>query len=530
MRAACRALDDLLTSALGRAQQALLGQGRLLRWIFGLFEVLEEFLARSCHEDVAWSGGDAVPWLVCVFFTKLDLSSVTARLRGSSCVVLSRGLAVVVCPGGGTILVMVSLWYLVVVGVEVDLCSVGVCGMTFHVLCFYSSSNWAQSAHRFSACEHDKGVCRVLNATALVVVFCLPTEMRSSSACMPRVAPRSAEQSSASSARLGEATAVDFRAIRSSGGVFGALSPRGRLMEWGRGCAVVGSRVLREGVVLVGLHCSLACACGATVGPFVRDCETERGLAVVVCPGGGTILVVVSLWYLMVVGVEVDLCSVGVCGMTFHVLCFYSSSKYGFRGWFALGNGLGPYALLRAEELDDKCDSTWMAGVELFHQASSPSLPEFGIGENPLRTRREGECLSVQTWLGFEDSMVSRCQATCPNLSYLVTVRAKDFFIGQPMEEVEVNPQSHSRNHRVKSVEEVDTGVSCDLIVELPTGDFAVISYSVEEVKSRVGPEMKQDLLLSCWNWRPGVAVDLLASSLVDVYCMNLAAVDVDAE
>ncbi|MQM21128.1 hypothetical protein Taro_054162 [Colocasia esculenta] len=31
-----------------------------------------------------------------------------------------------------------------------------------------------------------------------------------------------------------------------------------------------------RGVVLVGLHCSLACACGVAVGPFVRDCETER--------------------------------------------------------------------------------------------------------------------------------------------------------------------------------------------------------------------------------------------------------------
>ncbi|MQM11210.1 hypothetical protein Taro_044116, partial [Colocasia esculenta] len=31
-------------------------------------------------------------------------------------------------------------------------------------------------------------------------------------------------------------------------------------------------------VVLVGLHCSLAllCGCGAAVGPFVLDCETER--------------------------------------------------------------------------------------------------------------------------------------------------------------------------------------------------------------------------------------------------------------
>ncbi|MQL80987.1 hypothetical protein Taro_013439 [Colocasia esculenta] len=29
-------------------------------------------------------------------------------------------------------------------------------------------------------------------------------------------------------------------------------------------------------LVLVDLHCSLACACGATVGPFIRDCETKR--------------------------------------------------------------------------------------------------------------------------------------------------------------------------------------------------------------------------------------------------------------
>ncbi|MQM22746.1 hypothetical protein Taro_055804 [Colocasia esculenta] len=27
-------------------------------------------------------------------------------------------------------------------------------------------------------------------------------------------------------------------------------------------------------------------------------------------------------------------------------------------------------------------------------------------------------------------------------------------------------------------------------------------------VKSRVGPEMKQDLLLFSWSWRPGVVVD----------------------
>ncbi|MQL90034.1 hypothetical protein Taro_022621 [Colocasia esculenta] len=68
--------------------------------------------------------------------------------------------------------------------------------------------------------------------------------------------------------------------------------------------------VWSPGVVLVSLHYCLACACGVAVGPFVRDCKTERlveVLSVVVCPGGDTILVVVRLWYLVVVGVEVDL-------------------------------------------------------------------------------------------------------------------------------------------------------------------------------------------------------------------------------
>ncbi|MQM19248.1 hypothetical protein Taro_052248 [Colocasia esculenta] len=37
---------------------------------FGRFEVLVEFLARSLCEDIAWSGGDAVPSSVCAFFVK----------------------------------------------------------------------------------------------------------------------------------------------------------------------------------------------------------------------------------------------------------------------------------------------------------------------------------------------------------------------------------------------------------------------------------------------------------------------------
>ncbi|MQL72860.1 hypothetical protein Taro_005218 [Colocasia esculenta] len=56
------------------------------------------------------------------------------------------------------------------------------------------------------------------------------------------------------------------------------------------------------------------------------------------------------------------------------------------------------------------------------------------------------------------------------------------------------------------------------------------VNVWLEQVKSRVGPEMKQDLLLFSWSWRPGVAVDWLASRLVDADCLNLAAVDVDAK
>ncbi|MQL84654.1 hypothetical protein Taro_017166, partial [Colocasia esculenta] len=69
--------------------QALLGQEGLLWSSLGRFGLLEEVLVHSHREDVAWSGGDVVPCSVCVFFVKLDLSSVTAILRGSSCVVLS---------------------------------------------------------------------------------------------------------------------------------------------------------------------------------------------------------------------------------------------------------------------------------------------------------------------------------------------------------------------------------------------------------------------------------------------------------
>ncbi|MQM16879.1 hypothetical protein Taro_049841 [Colocasia esculenta] len=62
--------------------------------------------------------------------------------------------------------------------------------------------------------------------------------------------------------------------------VFVALMKRVTHMEskFLRGHRVTGtsySSLAYRGVVLVGLHCSLACACGAAVGPFVRDCETD---------------------------------------------------------------------------------------------------------------------------------------------------------------------------------------------------------------------------------------------------------------
>ncbi|MQM10734.1 hypothetical protein Taro_043632 [Colocasia esculenta] len=43
-------------------------------------------------------------------------------------------------------------------------------------------------------------------------------------------------------------------------------------------------------------------------------------------------------------------------------------------------------------------------------------------------------------------------------------------------------------------------------------------------VKCRFGPEMKQDQLQFSWSWRPGVVIDLLASSYVAAYCMILVA------
>ncbi|MQM04133.1 hypothetical protein Taro_036925 [Colocasia esculenta] len=58
-------------------------------------------------------------------------------------------------------------WYLYPVWVMV-------CGGVTRVVRLGGPPDWAQSAHRFSACERDRGVRRILNATGLVVAFLLP--------------------------------------------------------------------------------------------------------------------------------------------------------------------------------------------------------------------------------------------------------------------------------------------------------------------------------------------------------------------
>ncbi|MQM08945.1 hypothetical protein Taro_041804 [Colocasia esculenta] len=92
-----------------------------------------------------------VLWLYCVVVERqLDLSSVTAKLRGT----YNR------CG----LLTVVVRRVLAFSGVEVFV----------RVVRLGGPPGWAQSAHRFFACERDRGVRRVLNATALGVAFLLP--------------------------------------------------------------------------------------------------------------------------------------------------------------------------------------------------------------------------------------------------------------------------------------------------------------------------------------------------------------------
>ncbi|MQM02846.1 hypothetical protein Taro_035614 [Colocasia esculenta] len=119
------------------------------------------------------------------------------------------------------------------------------------------------------------------------------------------------------SGRDGEELLWLFGAIWRFGEVLVALSTRGRCMERGRRRAVAGLRVLREGCVTCRLWWF-----GWTPQFFGFTCVVELQLdlssmtarlrvvvsPVVVCHGVGTVVVVV--------GVEVELCSVGVVWLT----------------------------------------------------------------------------------------------------------------------------------------------------------------------------------------------------------------------
>ncbi|MQL95945.1 hypothetical protein Taro_028616, partial [Colocasia esculenta] len=184
-----------------------------------------------------------------------------------------------VCPGVGTVVTAV-----VVCGVPEWWHSFGYgwylsCGVTFHSMCFtlprvlrarceaWWASHWTQSAHRFSACERDKGMRRVLNATALVVAFLLPP--LSVDVCIR------AKCRALGSARPGGELLRDFLTIRGPGGVLGALSPRGRCAERGKRRGISGFHVLREGgaSALVTLMERIAHNCG-TVEVYVVFLDT----------------------------------------------------------------------------------------------------------------------------------------------------------------------------------------------------------------------------------------------------------------
>ncbi|MQM07588.1 hypothetical protein Taro_040429 [Colocasia esculenta] len=155
-------------------------------------------------------------------------------------------------------------------------------------------TDWAQSTHRFSAHERDKGLRRVLNVTALVVAFLLP--MFWVVVCM-RAACRTlgwhadinllkatpypiAFRAAVRSVRPEELAAGFCWAIRWLGGAFGVFSPRGKRREF---------VFFRK------------------VGYWHHEL-----VVFVVCPGGGTVVFVVLWWYLVEVGIEVELYSMEV--------------------------------------------------------------------------------------------------------------------------------------------------------------------------------------------------------------------------
>ncbi|MQL89673.1 hypothetical protein Taro_022237, partial [Colocasia esculenta] len=211
----------------------------------------------------------------------------------------------------------------------------------------------------FSACERDRGVCPVLNAKALVVAFLLPLlsgDVCIHAKCRALGGLLTSGLRRRRSARPREAAArvfwrfevlVEFsaRSLREdvvwSGGnaertpIFAFFAKCGtvevcvvfldtltpmfelyvRLRErrqwssdfpelvFSRLCQAWTCSCMSAGVVLVALHSCLTCSHGAAVGPFVRDCETERlFLCCVVrlrfdpfevCPGVGTVVTAV---------------------------------------------------------------------------------------------------------------------------------------------------------------------------------------------------------------------------------------------
>ncbi|MQM21266.1 hypothetical protein Taro_054303, partial [Colocasia esculenta] len=221
-----RRLHARRVSRVGRLTDIGLGKATTSYIVFRRFGVLEQFFSHC--EDVAWSGGDAVPWLVCVFFAKtywspaspvfpvphfrelvpeslrvpgmglqlgglqvwcwlvstvlwlvlverqLDLSSVTARLRGGTVVLRLYG-------GVERELGFVEVvWGYRLYGLQrhcdrlvppaialVVLCELVLPRGMPQIVRFHGLEDWAQSTHWFTVCKRDSAEHHVLNVKAL---------------------------------------------------------------------------------------------------------------------------------------------------------------------------------------------------------------------------------------------------------------------------------------------------------------------------------------------------------------------------
>ncbi|MQL89461.1 hypothetical protein Taro_022039 [Colocasia esculenta] len=145
------------------------------------------------------------------------------------------------------------------------------------------AGSWAQSAHRFSACERDRGMCHVVNTTALGVAFLLPplsievcirAKCRALGGLLTSGVGRRQSPTSRSSRDIGQRRVLNRcavfknpgrielpQALLDQGGSccevswrFKVLEVRGacsRRVEWGKRRAISGLRVLREGRVFL---------------------------------------------------------------------------------------------------------------------------------------------------------------------------------------------------------------------------------------------------------------------------------------